>query len=304
MESDRVHARGVIMREAQERRGRGERRGRLARLAARLRRARDHRRRHPRAGPPHPRPRRDAGRHLLGRARRGRGARAGRRRALDGRRRPRRDRDAARSRSSSTATARTSSASTPGSSSDHPPAPRARLPGDAAALRQRPPSDVLARDPDLVFLANGPGDPGALDYVVENVRGRGRQEAGGRHLPRPPAPLPRGRPRHLQAPLRPPRRQPPGQGPRDRPHRHHLPEPRLRGQRPRGRGDDRGRRAGALAAPTSATPSSPTSTSTTAPSRASSSRTSPAARSSTTPRPARAPTTPATSSTASWSWPR
>ncbi len=32
------------------------------------------------------------------------------------------------------------------------------------------PSDVLARDPDLVFLANGPGDPAALDYVVDNVR--------------------------------------------------------------------------------------------------------------------------------------
>jgi len=30
---------------------------------------------------------------------------------------------------------------------------------------------VLAEDPDIVFLANGPGDPGALDYVVENVRG-------------------------------------------------------------------------------------------------------------------------------------
>ena len=30
---------------------------------------------------------------------------------------------------------------------------------------------VLDRDPDLVFLANGPGDPGALDYIVENVRG-------------------------------------------------------------------------------------------------------------------------------------
>ena len=29
----------------------------------------------------------------------------------------------------------------------------------------------MASDPDLVFLANGPGDPGALDYVVENVRG-------------------------------------------------------------------------------------------------------------------------------------
>jgi carbamoyl-phosphate synthase small subunit len=32
-------------------------------------------------------------------------------------------------------------------------------------------ADVLARDPDLVFLANGPGDPAALDYVVETVRG-------------------------------------------------------------------------------------------------------------------------------------
>ncbi len=38
------------------------------------------------------------------------------------------------------------------------------LPCDASA------SDVLARDPDLVFLANGPGDPAALDYVVDTVR--------------------------------------------------------------------------------------------------------------------------------------
>ena len=29
---------------------------------------------------------------------------------------------------------------------------------------------VLARDPDAVFLANGPGDPAALDYVVQTVR--------------------------------------------------------------------------------------------------------------------------------------
>jgi len=29
---------------------------------------------------------------------------------------------------------------------------------------------VLAREPDAVFLANGPGDPAALDYVVGNVR--------------------------------------------------------------------------------------------------------------------------------------
>src|SRR5205823_2155513 len=31
--------------------------------------------------------------------------------------------------------------------------------------------ELLARDPDAVFLANGPGDPAALDYVVESVRG-------------------------------------------------------------------------------------------------------------------------------------
>jgi carbamoyl-phosphate synthase small subunit len=33
-----------------------------------------------------------------------------------------------------------------------------------------PPEDVLAHDPGLVFLANGPGDPGALDRVVATVR--------------------------------------------------------------------------------------------------------------------------------------
>jgi len=31
--------------------------------------------------------------------------------------------------------------------------------------------DLLEREPDAVFLANGPGDPAALDYVVEAVRG-------------------------------------------------------------------------------------------------------------------------------------
>ena len=30
--------------------------------------------------------------------------------------------------------------------------------------------DVMAAKPDLVFLANGPGDPAALDYVVDTVR--------------------------------------------------------------------------------------------------------------------------------------
>ena len=31
-------------------------------------------------------------------------------------------------------------------------------------------AQVLERDPDLVFLANGPGDPAALDYLVATVR--------------------------------------------------------------------------------------------------------------------------------------
>jgi carbamoyl-phosphate synthase small subunit len=33
------------------------------------------------------------------------------------------------------------------------------------------PDELLARDPDAIFLANGPGDPAALDQVVETVRG-------------------------------------------------------------------------------------------------------------------------------------
>jgi carbamoyl-phosphate synthase small subunit len=32
------------------------------------------------------------------------------------------------------------------------------------------PEEVLAESPDILFLANGPGDPGALDYVVDTVR--------------------------------------------------------------------------------------------------------------------------------------
>jgi carbamoyl-phosphate synthase small subunit len=32
------------------------------------------------------------------------------------------------------------------------------------------PDELLARDPDAIFLANGPGDPAALDHVVATVR--------------------------------------------------------------------------------------------------------------------------------------
>ncbi len=73
--------------------------------------------------------------------------------------------------------------------------------------------ELLAGEPDAVFLSNGPGDPAALSYVVEAVRELVGQEAGVGHLPRPPAAVPRGRPRDVQAPVRAPRREPPGQGP-------------------------------------------------------------------------------------------
>ena len=39
------------------------------------------------------------------------------------------------------------------------------VPADTSA------ADVLALKPDGVFLSNGPGDPGALTYVHENIRG-------------------------------------------------------------------------------------------------------------------------------------
>jgi carbamoyl-phosphate synthase small subunit len=32
------------------------------------------------------------------------------------------------------------------------------------------PQDLLRNDPDAVFLANGPGDPAALDYIVDTIR--------------------------------------------------------------------------------------------------------------------------------------
>jgi carbamoyl-phosphate synthase small subunit len=35
---------------------------------------------------------------------------------------------------------------------------------------QTPAADVLALDPDGIFLSNGPGDPAAVDYAIENVQ--------------------------------------------------------------------------------------------------------------------------------------
>ncbi len=100
--------------------------------------------------------------------------------------------------------------------------PRRGLPGQ----RPRRPGRALLHRPD------GPGDR--------------RQEARVGHLPRPPAALPGGRPGDVQAAVRPPRRQPSGPGPADRPRRDHLAEPRLRRARTGRRANDRRRRAGPL----------------------------------------------------------
>ena len=108
------------------------------------------------------------------------------------------------------------------------------------------PEEVLERDPDLVFLANGPGDPAALDYVVETVRGVvGKRPVVGICLGHQLLCRAVGL-ETFKLPLRPSRRQPSGQGPRDRQDRHHLPEPRLRRPPAGRRRADRGRRAGAL----------------------------------------------------------
>ena len=49
-------------------------------------------------------------------------------------------------------------------------APRARRDRRAVPVHLRSATQLLADDPDAVFLANGPGDPAALDYVVDTVR--------------------------------------------------------------------------------------------------------------------------------------
>ena len=74
--------------------------------------------------------------------------------------------------------------------------------------------ELLAGDADAVFLASGPGDPAALDYIVQTVRGViGQRPVYGICLGHQL--LCRGdRAGDLQAALRPSWRQPPGQGPR------------------------------------------------------------------------------------------
>ena len=145
---------------------------RLADVADRLRDPGDHRPRHPRARPPHPRRGRDARRAVPGAstsepqarelidaepamtgrdlARDGDPGRAGHARADDG---PADDRDRDdRHRRQAV---------------DRREPPRPRRDGRAAPVHRRPHRSCCANDPDAIFLANGPGDPAALDYIVQ-----------------------------------------------------------------------------------------------------------------------------------------
>ena len=98
--------------------------------------------------------------------------------------------------------------------------------GRARGLRRRP---ALA----------GPRRPGAARGRDRDGAAAARPDARARHLPRPPADRARDRPRHVQAPVRPPRREPSGARAADGPRPRHEPEPRLRRERERG---GRGRR--------------------------------------------------------------
>ena len=83
---------------------------------------------------------------------------------------------------------------------------------------QMPAREVLELKPDGVFLANGPGDPEPCDYAIEAIGEilDATRDPGVRHLPRPPADGPRLGREDAEDEVRPPRREPSGEGPRYR----------------------------------------------------------------------------------------
>ena len=234
MESERPWARAAIMRAACASEDAPSCRGGWLRLALGLRCAARSPASTPLPGHAHPRGRGDARRRLPGVDFRVRGARTRRCRAADGRTGPRADRHAgdahAPRRAGRRAADRRDRHRDQGV--DGPRAASTAAPASRCTRAPARADEILAEDPDAVFLANGPGDPAALDYIVRDRPRDRRKQAGVGDLPRPPAALPRGRPRDVQASVRPPRRQPPGPRPAAPGGRDHLPEPRLRGARP------------------------------------------------------------------------
>ena len=94
--------------------------------------------------------------------------------------------------------------------------------------------DVLALNPEGVFLSNGPGDPAATGaYAVPMIQGVLAADLPlfGICLGHQMLALALGGQDGQDEP-RPPRRQPPGEGPGDRQGRNHLDEPRLYRRQP------------------------------------------------------------------------
>ena len=147
-------------------------------------------------------------------------------------------------RPTATATARGSSRWTPASSARSCATSPARR--GARALPVHDAGRRAARPrPRRFFLVPGPGIRGARLHRPDDPRAA-VVKARVRDLPRPSAALARRGAGDLQAAVRPPWRQPPGQGRPRRPDRDHLAEPRLRGEgRGRGAAGVRARRGGA-----------------------------------------------------------
>ena len=94
-----------------------------------------------------------------------------------------------------------------------------------------PASDLLAIEPDGVFLSNGPGDPAALSYAIHSA---GELVEGGCaglwHLSRAPVAGVGDGCAHVQAEVRASRREPSGEGTRDRQGGDHVAESRVCGR--------------------------------------------------------------------------
>ena len=81
---------------------------------------------------------------------------------------------------------------------------------------RRTAEELLARRPRRVLPRARPGRPRGAGLHRREHPHAADDQAGVRHLPRPPAALARRGPGDVQAAVRPPRRQPPGQGPAHR----------------------------------------------------------------------------------------